>query len=296
MLEIFRQRLSGGPATNRYPEVVDVPPPSFRGQPRLRPERCGGDAACARVCPAGAIEVESSDLGGWTWTLDRASCLGCGLCLEACPNEALDVEPIFELAALARDALRVSVQLGLAEASSAAAASERTERLGAQLREEIARTFGRSLQLRHLDVGSCNGCDWELNALLNPVYDLQRFGIDVVASPRHADGLLVTGPVTRHLEPALWATYDATPEPKLVIAVGACACDAGFLSGSYAVAGGVDRRLPVDVYIPGCPPRPEAILHGLLLAMGKSKAQGGRHGTAGSRVVTREVQRRRRVV
>ena len=139
--------------------------------------------------------------------------------------------------------------------------------LGAQLRERIARTFQRSLQIRHLDVGSSNGCDWEINALLNPVYDVQRFGIDFVASPRHADLLLVTGPVTRHLEPALWATFEATPDPKLLVAVGACACSGGVVANSYATAGGVDRRLPVDVYIPGCPPRPQAILHGLLLAL-----------------------------
>jgi Ni,Fe-hydrogenase III small subunit len=141
--------------------------------------------------------------------------------------------------------------------------------LSGLLRERIARTFQRSLQIRHLDVGSSNGCDWEINALLNPVYDLQRFGIDFVASPRHADLLLVTGAVTRHLEPALWATYEATPDPKLVVAVGACACSGGVVTGSYATAGGVDQRLPVDVYIPGCPPRPQAILHGLLLALGR---------------------------
>jgi Ni,Fe-hydrogenase III small subunit len=142
--------------------------------------------------------------------------------------------------------------------------------LATLLRERIARIFQRSLQIRHLDVGSSNGCDWEINALLNPVYDLQRFGIDFVASPRHADLLLVTGAVTRHLEPALWATYEATPDPKLVVAVGACACSGGVVSGSYATAGGgLDRRLPVDVYIPGCPPRPHAILHGLLLALGR---------------------------
>ena len=137
----------------------------------------------------------------------------------------------------------------------------------ALLRERIARTFRRSLQIRHLDVGSSNGCDWEINALLNPVYDLQRFGIDFVASPRHADLLLVTGAVTRHLEPALWATYEATPDPKLVVAIGACACSGGIVGGGYATAGGVDQRVPVDVYVPGCPPRPQAILHGLLLAL-----------------------------
>lgn len=141
------------------------------------------------------------------------------------------------------------------------------EVLGRQLRERVSRLFRRSLQIRHLDVGSCNGCDWEITALLNPIYDLQRFGIDFVASPRHADLLIVTGAVTRHLEPALWATYEATPEPRLVVAVGACACGGGIVAESYAVAGGVDRRLPVDVYIPGCPPRPAAILHGLLLAL-----------------------------
>jgi Ni,Fe-hydrogenase III small subunit len=151
-----------------------------------------------------------------------------------------------------------------------------TASLSARLRERVARTFRRSLQIRHLDVGSSNGCDWEINALLNPVYDLQRFGIDFVASPRHADLLLVTGAVTRHLEPALWATYEATPEPKLVVAVGACACSGGVVADSYATAGGVDRRIQVDVYIPGCPPRPQAILHGLLLALDR-REQKVRH-------------------
>ncbi len=148
-----------------------------------------------------------------------------------------------------------------------------TQVLAARLRDRVARLFRRSLQIRHLDLGSSNGCDWEINALLNPVYDLQRFGIDFVASPRHADLLLVTGSVTRHLEPALWATYEAVPNPKLVIAVGACACTGGVVGQSYATAGGVDRRVPVDVYIPGCPPRPQAILHGLLLALDRREQQ-----------------------
>jgi Ni,Fe-hydrogenase III small subunit len=139
--------------------------------------------------------------------------------------------------------------------------------LGALLRARAHQLFGRSLHIRHLDVGSSNGCDWEITALLNPVYDLQRFGMDFVASPRHADLLLVTGAVTRNLEAALWATYEATPDPKLVVAVGACACSGGVIGESYATAGGVDRRLPVDVYVPGCPPRPQAILQGLLLAL-----------------------------
>lgn len=141
------------------------------------------------------------------------------------------------------------------------------EALGHQIEARIKRLFQRSLHIRHLDAGSCNGCDWEITAITNAIYDVQRFGIDFVASPRHADMLLVTGAVTRHLDVALHRTYAATPDPKLVVAVGACACGGGVLQDSYAVAGGVDRRIPVDVYIPGCPPRPQAIIQGLLLAL-----------------------------
>jgi len=122
----------------------------------------------------------------------------------------------------------------------------------------------RSLQIRHLDCGSCNGCDFELAALLNPVYDIQRFGLDFVASPRHADVLAVTGVVTKNLAEAAVSTYEATPEPKLVVAVGDCACDGGVFSLGYAVVGPVEKVLPVDVKIPGCPPTPERILKTLL--------------------------------
>ena len=152
------------------------------------------------------------------------------------------------------------------------AVSERAgeiEVLGSALRAEVHRLFGGSLKLRHLDAGSCNACEAELQALLNPFYDLQRFGIDLVASPRHADGLLVTGPVTRHLEEAVRLTEEATPRPRLLIAVGDCACTGGFCAGSFATHAGVGEILPVDVFIPGCPPRPEAIIFGLLLAVGR---------------------------
>lgn len=139
--------------------------------------------------------------------------------------------------------------------------------LAAKLESRIYALLQRSLHLRHLDAGSCNGCDWEIQALLGPTYDLQRLGIDIVASPRHADGVLVTGSVTRNLEQAVRMTYEAMPQPGLVIAVGACACGGGILQGSYCTAGGVANVLPVDVYIPGCPPRPQALLYGLLLAV-----------------------------
>ena len=133
----------------------------------------------------------------------------------------------------------------------------------------ISSRLKRSLHIRHLDSGSCNGCDWELTALLNPYYDIQRLGIDFVASPRHADLLLVTGTMTRNLEEAARRTYAAMPEPRLVVAVGACAIGGGVFSQTYATAPSVESVLPVDVFIPGCPPRPEAIIHGLLLAVGR---------------------------
>jgi Ni,Fe-hydrogenase III small subunit len=144
----------------------------------------------------------------------------------------------------------------------------------AEVAKQIRRTLGRSLSLRHLDSGSCNACDWELTALLNPVYDVRRLGIDFVASPRHADGVIVTGPVTRNLETAVRRTYEAVPEPRIVIAVGACATSGGIVGRSYASAGGVAEVLPVDVFIPGCPPRPEAIIFGILLAVGRGDIRG----------------------
>jgi Ni,Fe-hydrogenase III small subunit len=131
------------------------------------------------------------------------------------------------------------------------------------LQDGIDRIFKRSLRIRQVDAGSCNACEWECTALTNPVYDIQRFGIDFVASPRHADVLLVTGPVSRQMELALKRTYSATPEPRLVVACGDCAKDGGIYKGSYAVANGVANVIPVDGAIPGCPPTPTAILLGL---------------------------------
>jgi Ni,Fe-hydrogenase III small subunit len=146
------------------------------------------------------------------------------------------------------------------------------EELGAT----IARRLKRSLHIRHLDSGACNGCDWELTALLNPFYDIQRLGIDFVASPRHADLLLVTGAMTRNLQEAARLTYEAMPQPRLVVAVGACAIGGGVFANTYATAESVDSVLPVDVYIPGCPPPPEAIIHGLLLAARRIEASSAR--------------------
>jgi Ni,Fe-hydrogenase III small subunit len=152
------------------------------------------------------------------------------------------------------------------------------EQVGQDLRAATHRLFKRSLHVRQVDAGSCNGCEFEVSTLLGPLYDMQRFGIDIVASPRHADLLLVTGPITRHLRGALIDAYQAMSEPRLVAAMGACPIHGGVFANSYAVVGPLDKLLPVDVYIPGCPPRPQAILHGLLLAMGRAEPRlvGGR--------------------
>jgi Ni,Fe-hydrogenase III small subunit len=139
--------------------------------------------------------------------------------------------------------------------------------LAATVRQAAERTLGRSLAIRHVDAGSCNGCELETHALGNAFYDLERFGFRFVASPRHADVLLVTGPVTHNMREALQRTYDATPAPKWVVASGACAADGGVFAGSYAVAGGASSVLPIDLVISGCPPSPTALLKGLLALM-----------------------------
>jgi Ni,Fe-hydrogenase III small subunit len=171
----------------------------------------------------------------------------------------------FELSARRRENLVVEVVNG-ADGRTSQLPPLPTEE---QVAKRIKQTLGRSLQLRHLDSGSCNACDWELTALLNPVYDVRRLGIDFVASPRHADGVIVTGSVTRNLEAAVRRTFEAVPEPRVVIAVGACAASGGIVGRGYASAGGIGEVLPVDVHIPGCPPRPEAIIFGILLAVGR---------------------------
>lgn len=143
------------------------------------------------------------------------------------------------------------------------------ENLGEKLSLKIKQLFGQSLHIRHVDSGSSNGCESEMTALLNPIYDVQRFGIDFVASPRHADMLLVTGGVTRNLKRSLMATFEATPSPKIVVAVGTCAIGGGLLGETYAHFGGVDQLVPVYVFVPGCPPRPQAILEGIFTALDK---------------------------
>ncbi len=169
--------------------------------------------------------------------------------------------------------LKTILRTGIATEKAPGPDDNELQASGIELRRAIDRRFGRSLAIRQVDAGSCNGCELEIHALNNPYYDIERFGVHFVASPRHADVLLVTGPVSRHMETALRRTWRATPSPKLVIAAGACACDGGEFGVSYASCGAVENVIPVDVKIPGCPPAPLVLLKGLLAAIAAGDVQ-----------------------
>ncbi|HXF93968.1 MAG TPA: NADH-quinone oxidoreductase subunit NuoB [Nitrospiraceae bacterium] len=260
-----------GIVSGRYPDEPEAMPDGYRGRPTLHQERCAGDTCrrCVEVCLPKAL----------TWTtgseatelrLDYSRCVFCGLCEEACPEQAVTLTRNVELAARRKADLTVGLRiLGNGHASSDASAADLEAEIESTLRDEITRVFGRSLHIRHVDAGSCNGCESELQALNNPYYNLHRLGIFFTPSPRFADLLLVTGPVTRPMEEPLRNAYEAMAEPKLVVAVGACACSGGIFPPTAFTLGGVDRIVPVDVYIPGCPPPPVALMHGLLVAVGR---------------------------
>jgi Ni,Fe-hydrogenase III small subunit/NAD-dependent dihydropyrimidine dehydrogenase PreA subunit len=254
------------------------------GFPVIDFSRCTACDDCARSCPTGAISSATPGPGWKTLSLSYAACIQCQECVAACSEQAVSVSTAVEVAVYTREQLARTASFTTDPATGRNTFSELEVHHGsslsesaARLRERIRGRLGRSLHVRQVDAGSCNGCELEIAATMNPLFDLERFGIHLVASPRHADVLLVTGPVTRNMEIALRRTYDAAPEPRVVIAVGACGCSGGiFGEGTYAAVGGVDRVLPVDVYIPGCPPRPQAILNGLLVAMGVREARVGR--------------------
>ncbi len=268
MFTKFQKSFQTGIVTSSYPHKKETPPERFRGRIEIDNEKCKQCNACVEVCPTGAYTwiplVPKLQLGNEKryLQLSHARCIFCGLCEEVCPYKAITITNDFELATATKEDLLLKAGLN---------SKESVETLGKNLKKKILSIFKRSLHIREVDAGSCNGCEWEAVALLNPVHDLQRFGIDFVASPRHADCLLVTGPLTRNLEIALKKTYHATPEPKMVIALGACACSGGIFSNCYATKNGIDNTVPVDVYIPGCPPRPQAIIYGLLLALDRIK-------------------------
>lgn len=289
MFDILLKSLSTGVVTSRYPASKPELSAFARGRPEIAFESWKDARPAVAACPTGALEY-ADDATHRTVTLDLGKCTFCGLCAEA--DRSIHMTNVCELAALTRSELKTVVRYRLNEqgeqerlldgptrptleaptkpARDAEHPQPRSiEQLGQRINQEAQRVFGRSLHIREVDAGSCNGCEVEIVGLNSPVYDIERFGIHFVASPRHADMLLVTGPVSRNMELALKKTYDATPAPRLVVAVGTCGCSGGIFGQNYATRGAVDAVIPVDVYIPGCPPNPYALLHGILTAIGK---------------------------
>ena len=258
MLDRFRARLADGASTMPFPPGPGFQlPERFRGRPSWDPARCPtGCAECATRSPSGLLRVGADGRVG----LDLGACLFAPEEEAACPHGALRFTNDYALAAGSREMLMTN---------GAPAA-----RVG-QLSQQMRRLFGRSLRLRSVAAGSCNGCEAELAALGNVVFDLSRFGVQFVASPRHADGIVLTGAVSRNMESAVRASYEATPPPKLVIAVGACAINGGPFRGSPEVLNGAPADLPVDLWVPGCPPHPLTLLDGVLGLLGRLE-QGDR--------------------
>ena len=253
MLDLLLARIHQGHRTTRYPDgPAPELPPRFAGRPQLDVAKClAGCTACRDVCPTGAVRWEERSA---RLALDAGACLFCRACETACPAGAVRFTAEHRMAARRREDLFAANELNLPAAA---------------LTEKLRRLLGRSLKLRQVSAGGCNACEADSNVLTTVGWDLSRFGIQFVASPRHADGLLITGPVPKNMQAARKKTYDAVPSPKIVIAVGACAISGGPYRDGTQASLGADPHVPVDLYIPGFPPHPLTILDGLLRLLGR---------------------------
>ena len=251
MLKVLNERWRQGKRTLSWPKGEPPKMPDhYRGAPWADEAKCpDGCQACIDACPTRAIRSNGS------LEFDLGRCLFCTDCADACPAGAIGFDSNFRQATRNREDL---------------IADGKTIELAEALDRKARKLFGRSLQLRQVSAGGCNACEADINVLGTVIYDLGRFGIHLVASPRHADGLIITGPVTENMKRALEKTYQAIPKPKIVIAVGACAISGGPFADNPEQHQGADNHVPVDLYIPGCPPHPMTILDGLLRLIGRS--------------------------
>ncbi len=242
----LRVRLSQG--TQTIPDVRTATPTGFRGLPVL------GSSPCAEACTACRDACPTRAISQGPLRLDLGRCVFCQACVEVCPPEKLHFSPEPRMAAAARDALFVTQGV--------------TERVQVQASAAFAKRFGRSLKLRQVSAGGCNACELELNAATNVNFDVQRFGIEWVASPRHADALVLTGPLTRTMKDAVGLAWDAMPEPRFLVAVGACAISGGLYEGASGVDRGFLEQVGPALYVPGCPPHPLTFVNALLDFLG----------------------------
>ncbi|MBS1995467.1 MAG: NADH-quinone oxidoreductase subunit NuoB [Cyanobacteria bacterium SZAS LIN-2] len=270
LLRLFSYLWNQGVATQTtlFPDLAE----GVRGMPKITEEPCAsGCQACADGCPTDAIKVfKFDDKGGIT--LDLGSCINCGLCVEVCPTKTLINNPTTKVAVKERSGL-ILTNLQKDNEQAKAALTKMKEGLpqasfGPRDPSKDFSWFKRSVAARVVSTG-CSACDMEIGAAGNPIFDIERFGISIVASPRFADALIVTGPVPKGMHAALTSCYQAMSSPRVVVALGTCAISGGVHRGGYAETNGVDHILPVDVYIPGCPPHPWMIIHGMHVAMGK---------------------------
>lgn len=261
--------INNGKVATRWPEGAGTDgQEGVFGLPRFDPAKCAdaqaGCSDCVAACPAGAIVALPEGKVG----LDYARCVGCQVCTEVCPQGAFTTSSDWAFG------VRDKADLRTFDNEPEETDATREDRLA-----EAIRGFGKSLNIRHVDAGSCNGCESELQALLNPFYNLHRLGVFFTPSPRFADLLLVTGPVTTAMREPLLRTWEAMPQPRWVLALGTCATGGGTNGGGYACHAGLDGILPVDVWLPGCPPNPAAIIEALLLLLRRrpQRVHGGRH-------------------
>src|SRR5574340_804567 len=261
MMEKSRKILGNHVETRSLDDLIIAD--NYRGKVTFISEIASDQQDFENVCPTRALSKKDD----CTMTLDDGKCIMCGYCEQSFPK-------LIKLENKCANPVKAKNQLIEYSTSPEHLPDKSYEKMGVELREKIKKLFGRSLAIREIDAGSCNGCEIEITALNNAICDIERFGIHFVSSPRHADVLLVTGPASRNMETALLRTYEATPMPKIVIAAGACACSGGIFGDTYATTGGIDKIVPVDVYIPGCPPRPEILIQGLLLAVDRMIAHG----------------------